>query len=100
MKTDDEDLQFSWDPAKASSNLAKHGIAFPDATYVFDDPARLEESDDFSQGEYRSRCIGTVGNLVLTVVFSEPEENLIRLISARLATASERTAYERHRFHP
>lgn len=30
----------------------------------------------------------------------EPEENLVRLISARLATAQERKAYEQNRLRP
>lgn len=29
---------FEWDPEKARSNLAKHGIAFDEAKRVWDDP--------------------------------------------------------------
>jgi|HubBroStandDraft_1064217.scaffolds.fasta_scaffold131294_1 hypothetical protein len=28
---------FDWDPAKAQSNLAKHGVSFDEATAVFHD---------------------------------------------------------------
>jgi uncharacterized DUF497 family protein len=31
-------MEFEWDLAKAASNLAKHGVDFPTATTVFDDP--------------------------------------------------------------
>jgi hypothetical protein len=33
--------EFDWDPAKAASNLAKHGVAFEDAIAVFHDPLAL-----------------------------------------------------------
>jgi uncharacterized protein len=35
-------MDFEWDPAKAAANLAKHGIDFPSASRVFDDPAVVE----------------------------------------------------------
>ncbi len=38
--------------------------------------------------------IGLADGTVLTVIYAEPEESLIRLISARRATATERRAYE------
>ncbi|HET9931128.1 MAG TPA: BrnT family toxin, partial [Polyangiaceae bacterium] len=30
-------VRFSWDPAKAASNAAKHGVTFKEAITVFDD---------------------------------------------------------------
>ena len=36
-------IEFEWDPAKARSNLAKHGIDFETASYVFGDPFALTE---------------------------------------------------------
>jgi uncharacterized protein len=50
---DDDDLQFCWDDDKAVSNVEKHGVSFQSATYVFDDPMRLERADAFAEGEYR-----------------------------------------------
>lgn len=88
------------DEAKARSNYAKHGVRFEDATYVFDDPWRLEDVDQFSKGEYRRLCIGRAGGTVLVVVYAEPEESAIRMISARAATAHERRAYEASFLHP
>jgi uncharacterized DUF497 family protein len=95
-----DEFQFEWDDAKAESNLGKHQVSFEAATAVFDDPWRLEEDDACAQGEYRMIAIGAVDGFVLTVAYSEPEENLIRRISARLATARERRAYEQNLFHP
>ncbi len=97
---DAEDLHFEWDDAKAASNLATHGVAFEAAAAVFDDPARLEEDDLFARDEYRTIMVGSVDGMVLTVVYAEPEEALIRIISARLASANERKAYEQNLLHP
>ena len=34
-------MEFEWDPGKAASNLAKHGVAFSDAATVFGDPLAI-----------------------------------------------------------
>jgi len=91
---EDDDLQFCWDDDKAASNVEKHGVSFESATYIFDDPKRLEQLDEFSEGEYRNIIIGQVDGVLLTVVYSTPEDNLYRIISARQATANERRTYE------
>ncbi len=96
----DNELHFSWDPDKAARNVASHGVSFESATFVFDDPNRLENNDDFAVGEYRMIVIGKVDSSLLTVVYTEPEENHYRLISARLANSVERNTYEDDFFHP
>src|SRR6185437_12952221 len=93
---EDGDQQFCWDDDKAASNLEKHGVSFESATYVFDDPRRLEQLDEFSKGEYRNIVIGQVDGVLLTVVYSTPEEDLYRIVSARQATATERKTYEQN----
>ena len=55
---------------------------------------RLEEDDSFAEGEYPTIVIGQSDGTILTVVYTEPEENLIRIISARRATAMECKAYD------
>ncbi len=37
---------FDWDPVKAASNLAKHGVTFDDAMGVFRDPLQLSRLDE------------------------------------------------------
>ena len=62
------------------------------ASYVFTDENYIEMYDfEHSIEEDRYIAIGCVGD-VLFVVFTERKEN-IRLISARLATESERRLY-------
>ena len=100
MSSDDDELRYEWDEHKAASNIEKHGVSFEAAAVAFDDLQRLEEDDTFAQGEYRAIVIGKVDGILLAVVYTEPEENLIRIISARRATANERKAYEQHLLHP
>ena len=99
VRDDDDDLQFCWDNSKAASNLEKHGVSFEWATYVFDDPMRLERADAFAEGEYRSIITGRVDDKLLTSVYVDPEDDLYRIISARFATPSERDDYEQNLFH-
>jgi uncharacterized DUF497 family protein len=98
MSIGDDELHFCWDESKAESNLEKHGVSFEAATFVFDDPMRLEQEDVFAGGEYRNIVVGQVDGVVLTVVYAAPGENLYRIISARVATAHERKAYEQNLF--
>jgi uncharacterized DUF497 family protein len=98
MARDDDELHFCWDESKAASNLGRHGVSFEAASFVFDDPRRLEWEDVFARGEYRNIVVGQVDGVVLTVVYAVPEDDLCRIISARVATAHERKAYEQNLF--
>lgn len=85
-------LRFEWDEEKNHLNQEKHGISFETAAYVFQDEHYIEMYDfEHSVDEDRYIAIGKVGEL-LFVVFTERSDN-IRLISARLATPSERRLY-------
>ncbi|HVW68192.1 MAG TPA: BrnT family toxin [Steroidobacteraceae bacterium] len=96
----DDELHFCWDDRKAAANLEKHGVSFETATYVFDDRNRLEQEDGFSEGEYRNLVIGWADDALLTVVYSCPEEDLYRIISARPPLPMSAKTYERNIFHP
>lgn len=85
-------LKFEWDEDKARINRQKHGISFETAALVFEDVDRLEIFDEgHSIDEDRYITIGMAGE-VLFVVYTERKE-AIRLISARLANARERSLY-------
>ena len=85
-------LKFEWDEDKNQLNLQKHGIDFETAMFVFNDLQRIEIYDmEHSINEDRYNTIGMV-NDVLFVVYTERKEN-IRIISARLATKTERSIY-------
>ena len=90
-------LRFEWDPRKANANLKKHGISFEEAKSVFyDDRARLIDDPDHSDDEDRFVLLGLSHSLRIVVVCHcyRGDGDLIRIISARKATARESKAYK------
>ncbi len=88
-------LRFDWDPEKAASNEAKHGVAFPEAATAFGDPLSLTVPDPaHSAGEARFVHIGLTYLGRLVVVAHVESDDSIRIISARSATRAERRFYE------
>lgn len=87
---------YLWHPDKARANVRKHGIAFIEATTVFQDPhARIMYDPDHSADEHRQIIIGHSNrDRLLFVSFHERDDNVVRLISARKATRAERMMYE------
>ena len=88
-------MQFEWDPSKAASNEARHGVSFHEAATVFGDPLSLDYDDpDHSVGEDRSLLVGQSDQgRVLIVAYTE-RGDAIRIISARETTRGERDTYE------
>jgi uncharacterized DUF497 family protein len=92
-------IDFDWDPAKAESNLGKHGIAFEEAMTVFRDPLAQSIPDpDHPAGEERWITIGeaATGNLFVVVhTWSDIDagRSAIRIISARPPTRNEARQY-------
>jgi len=88
-------VDYEWDQEKAASNLEKHGVAFEEAATVFDDPLYIDFYDpDHSIDEHRYLIIGrSTADRLLIVSYTERDE-VVRLISAREVTSSERTTYE------
>jgi uncharacterized DUF497 family protein len=88
-------LKFEWDPAKAASNLRKHGVSFEEAQTVFEDRNAKHEFDaSHSSGEDRWRVLGLSNKLrLLSVIYAKKDEKTIRLISARRATKAEARRY-------
>jgi uncharacterized DUF497 family protein len=84
---------FEWSLAKARKNLTKHGVDFDMAKHVFLDRAGVIDFDDNDPDEERWRIIGRVGSKLLFVVFTEPDEDVIRIISAREASKREQRRY-------
>lgn len=88
-------MQFEWDPAKAAENLAKHGVSFEEAATVFRDTLSATGTDpDHSVGEERFVTFGVSTSGRLLLVAHTEHGGIIRIISARLATAGERMIYE------
>jgi len=90
--------EFEWDEEKNAIKRKKHGVSFETAVLVFEDPNCIQFVERIESGEERWRAIGEVrGSLLfLTVAHTyreRPGGQVIRLISARRATAIERKLY-------
>lgn len=82
-----------FDPTKAASNLAKHGVDFIEAATALDDPLACSLPDPDSQGEPRWVSLGQSDQGRLLVVVWTERGEAIRLISARRATRTEEKIY-------
>lgn len=90
-------MTFEWDEQKAAANLAKHDVAFDEATTVFGDPLYVDFYDPEHSGEeQRYLIIGRSQQGRLLIVSYTERANAIRLISARELTPTERERYEEH----
>jgi len=90
-------MNITYDPNKAASNQRKHGISFEEAQTALLDEYALVQEDGDSETEQRFVLLGrSAKQRLLVVVYAvwDEEANLIRLISARLATNRERDSYE------
>jgi uncharacterized protein len=89
-------VRFAWDKAKAEENHRRHGVSFEEAATVFaDENGRLKHDPEHSQEEDRFLLLGFSAKLRLLIVCHAYRENdeVIRIISARKATANERKQY-------
>jgi uncharacterized protein len=86
-------MTYQWDLNKAKSNLKKHGVRFADAVSVFEDERAITIEDEH-ETESRFITIGRDILLRILVVIYTFRRHIIRIISARKATARERKIYE------
>lgn len=85
---------FEWDSEKDELNKSKHGFSFSEILDMFDDPFFIERYDyeHSSLGEDRFIGLGMSGTaLIVMAAYTERERT--RIISARLATESEKELY-------
>lgn len=94
------ELVFEWNADKARANLRKHKVSFEEAKTLFNDPFLVTFPDEF-HSDTEERCISigySTRERVLLVVHTEhqgaEETVIIRIISCRKATRSERKVYE------
>lgn len=88
-------MEFEWDLEKATANLNKHGVAFPEAATVFGDPLAITYSDpDHAEDEDRFLTFGHSSEGRLLVVSHTDRGRSTRIISARRATRKEKKLYE------
>lgn len=90
-------IHFEWDERKNRQNRARHGITFEEAQTVFyDEHGLLIDDPDHSDDEDRFVLLGLSTALRALVVCHcyRQDDEVIRIISARLADSRERAVYE------
>ena len=93
-------LRFEWDERKNAANVRKHGVSFTEAETVFaDENALLLDDPGHSRDEERFILLGIGISLRVLLVFHCFREgrDVIRIFSARKATARERRQYGERR---
>lgn len=92
-----EPMTFEWDENKNRINQRKHGISFEESQTVFEDVyAILFDDPDHSEYEDRFLIIGmslAKGVCIVSHCYRGADE-VIRIISARKATTTERSFYD------
>jgi hypothetical protein len=89
-------MNFEWDGRKNESNIAKHGFDFADASRIFTLPMVVDLDIRENYDEDRFVGIGLLDGRVVVIVYTEPNEQTIRIISLRKALSHERKRYEQY----
>ena len=80
------------------NRIKKHGVDFNDVVRAWYDPDRLDFFDkEHSSDELRWIFLGAIAEVVLFVVETEPDEDTVRIISARKALKHEQEVYYANR---
>jgi uncharacterized DUF497 family protein len=90
-------VDFEWDSDKELRSRRKHGIGFATAVRVFETEDQCLDiyDEEHSDTEERFITIGPVDDGLVLVVWTQREDDTIRVISARRATAKECDLYKR-----
>jgi len=96
--TYDLPLRFEWDDAKNVANQEKHDVSFEEARELFTSGQDYLEIFDEAHSDVEDRfiAIGPISRGLVLVVWTERDEDVIRIISARWATKRERQMYAKH----
>lgn len=81
-------MKITWDAAKRTANLKKHGFDFADAEQVFAGPTITVEDERDYGGERRFNSTGFLGTAIVTLCHTETEDKM-RIISMRKADLHE-----------
>jgi len=85
-------MPFEWNPGKDKANRAKHGLSFEEATELFTSGNDFLEiyDEEHSDDEDRFIAIGPIETgVVVVVAYTERDDDVIRIVSARRATKKE-----------
>jgi len=88
-------VRFEWDDAKDLLNREKHGISFAEARKLFESGVDYLEIFDREHSDFEDRfiAIGPIERALVVIVYTEREEDVVRIIGDRWASARERSRY-------
>ena len=78
-------MNFEWDEQKNAINIRKHGFDFAEAGEIYDSPLLTAPDTREDYGEERWVGIGFLRERIVVIVFAEPSDGIIRIISLRKA---------------
>lgn len=84
-----------WDDRKNEDNFKKHGVWFEEAQTIISNPLTLMASNEHPDGDRMEYLGYSFESQLLYIVTVEQSDDVIRIISARQATANERARYEK-----
>ena len=91
-------VRVTWDHAKNIANQKNHGISFEEARELFTSRVDCLEIFDEAHSDLEDRfiSIGPIRRGIVLVVWTERDEDVIRIISARWATRAEQTLFREY----
>ena len=91
-------MRVEWDPTKDLANQRKHDVSFGEAAELLTSGRDYLEIFDAPHSELEDRfiAIGVVRRGVVLVVWTERDEDVIRIVSARWATNREQQMYRKY----
>lgn len=92
-------MKVVWDDAKNTANRKKHAVSFEEASELLlsDESEHLVLFDEqHSDTEDRFISIGPIRRGLVLVVWTERDDDVVRIISARWATQREQSLYRSH----
>lgn len=92
-------MRVEWDEGKNLANQRKHGVSFEEAEEIFTAGSDYLEIFDESHSEEEDRfiAIGPITRGIVLVVWTERDEETLRIISARWANEREQALYYSYR---
>jgi uncharacterized protein len=87
-------VRFEWDDRKNKFDIRKHGFDFADAWEIFEAPMLTAPDRRKDYGEERWIGVGFLKERIVVIVFTEQDDDAIRITSLRKALKHERLEFE------
>ena len=92
-------MRVTWDERKSVANQKKHGVSFAEARELLVSNVDYLEifDEDHSDLEDRFIAIGPIRRGLVLVVWTERDEDVVRIIGARWATRHEQRLFREYK---